>query len=68
MATMTNQSLARINNLISKHITLLEANNLLSFEDKANIAEIIVYLANSLAALKFVGEGSEGEGWKDGDS
>jgi len=62
---MTNQNIARIENLISQHITNLEANGLLSWSDKVCVAEIISHLANSTAALKFTLGGEDVEGWRE---
>ena len=65
---MTNQdNITRINNFISDQITNLEANNLLSWSDKANIAEILLNLSGALAALRYasIAGKEEGEGWRD---
>jgi len=62
---MIEQNIANINNLIAKHITNLTSNNLLSWEDKVNIAEIILHLSNSLAALKYALSEEDGEGWRE---
>ena len=64
---MTNQdNITKINNFISTQITNLESGNPLSWADKVCVAEIILHLSNSLAALIYVG-GSEGEEWKKDD-
>ena len=64
---MTNQNVARIENLISKHIENIESNGLLSWSDKANIAEILLNLSGALAALRYasIAGKEEGEGWRD---
>ena len=64
---MTNQdNITKINNFISTQITNLESRNLLSWTDKVCVAQIILHLSNSLAALIFAG-GKDGEEWKKDD-
>ena len=62
----SHNNITRINNFISDQITNLEANNLLSWADKVCVAEIILHLSNSLAALMYV-SGPDGEEWKKDD-
>ncbi len=64
---MTNQNIARIENLISKHITNIESNGLLGWEEKIHIAEILLNLSGALVALKYASSVSkeDEEGWKE---
>jgi len=62
---MTQENLTRLNGLLSKQITNLEANVLLSWSDKVHLAEIIMNLSESIMALTYAAKAEEGERWRE---
>jgi len=65
---MTEENLARLNSLLSKQITNLETNVLLSSHEKVDLSGIIVNLCNGIASLHYALDNGEGEGWRDGNN
>jgi len=61
---MIEQNLARVTLLLGKQITNLEANNLLSIEDQANLSEIISNLAMATVSLRQALLFKKGEEWR----
>lgn len=64
---MIEENLARLNILLSKQITNIEVNKLLSWDDKENVAKIIMYLCQGIQALKFAltMDEANGEEWRE---
>ncbi len=52
--------------LLSHHLTNLEVNHLLSWEDKYHISEIIQNLSQTLLTMNYIlKDDKDGEGWKE---